>query len=190
MPLLTGIDVQSGLQNCGGNQDLYLRLLKRFRDGERDFAERLRSTAQDGDLDTAVRHAHTLKGASGTIGAVELQSAAATLEQALINRDDIEARFEDCLLLLGPVLQVLEELNPAEQVEAGSGNPTQLISALRIAIEENDAEAVEIGNKLSQHPLGQSHSTTITELLSYLAEYDFDRSLEILERLDRDMSND
>ncbi|MCP4047819.1 MAG: response regulator, partial [Gammaproteobacteria bacterium] len=190
LPTLTGVDVQLGLQNCGGNQDLYRRLLKRFRDSELDFPERLCGAVQGDDIDAATRHAHSLKGAAGTIGALELQSAAAALEQALINRGGIDELLEVCLSQLDPVLQAIVEPEPAEQVSTTNEDPAKLVSALRIAIEENDAEAIEIGNRLAQHPMGQSHMTSITELLHYLAEYDFDKSKETLERLNRDMTHD
>ncbi len=45
--------------------------------------ERIREALQQGDVEAAVRLAHTLKGTAGTIGAVIVQQTAANLESAL-----------------------------------------------------------------------------------------------------------
>ena len=189
-PELIGIDVRTGLQNCGDDQDLYLRLLNRFRESELDFPERLMKAFQSDDLKTAVRHAHTLKGAASTIGAIELQSATAALEQALINRDPIDEYLAACKSRLELVLQAIMGLKPAKGPKTCIEDPVELLPSLRIAIEESDAGAIDIGNRLAQHPSCQSHATTINELLGYLAEYDYDKSMETLERLNGDMTHD
>jgi len=59
-----------------------LRLLRKFRDSQKDFKGTFRSAQQDEDPQAATRVAHTLKGVSGTLGAVGVQKAAQKLEMA------------------------------------------------------------------------------------------------------------
>ncbi|HET9642621.1 MAG TPA: response regulator [Burkholderiaceae bacterium] len=79
------IDVHRGLANVGGNEVLYRRVLKRFRNQEADFSQRFRAAQLAGDLNTAMRAAHDLKGLAGTLGMHALQEAAAALERGCQN---------------------------------------------------------------------------------------------------------
>jgi PAS domain S-box-containing protein len=80
---IPGLDAEFGLHCVGGKRDLYVRLLHKLVDGHRDDAARLRAHLAAGEHDEAQRLVHTLKGAAGTLGAVELQRAAAELESAI-----------------------------------------------------------------------------------------------------------
>jgi signal transduction histidine kinase/DNA-binding response OmpR family regulator len=81
---LDGVDTHCGLANVGGNEVLYRRALKLFRQHEADFAQRFGAARRAGDLDAATRAAHDLKGLAGTLGMHELQQAAAALERGCL----------------------------------------------------------------------------------------------------------
>ena len=72
----------------------------------------------------------------------------------------------------------------------GIGTSTELISSLRTALEEYNADANEIGNRLSTHPFFKDHDKVMTALLRHLGDYDFDQALEALDTLQKAMSND
>ena len=80
---IPGLDAEFGLRCVGGKRELYVRLLHKLVDGHRDDVARLRARLAAGERDEAQRLAHTLKGAAGTLGAVELQRAAAELEHVI-----------------------------------------------------------------------------------------------------------
>lgn len=65
LPRIAGLDTGLGLQHSGGEHALYLDLLQRLLDGERDSPARLRRALDDADLLGAQRLAHTLKGLAG-----------------------------------------------------------------------------------------------------------------------------
>ncbi|MES9883490.1 MAG: PAS domain S-box protein [Sedimenticola sp.] len=79
---IEGVDTDAGLLTVNGDAHLYHRLLLKFRNNQTDFIHKFHSALSDQDLNTAIRHAHTLKGLAGSIGALSLQVAAAKLERA------------------------------------------------------------------------------------------------------------
>ena len=81
-PIL-GLNMQLGLKHVGGNEALYLQLLRRFVRDFAGFATRVESMLTTESWDAAVREAHTFRGLSATLGASELKLLAASLEKAL-----------------------------------------------------------------------------------------------------------
>ncbi len=106
---IDGLDQTKGLAICNGKWSLYRRLLKKYVDGQRDFAALFNGAA---DAEEARRIAHTLKGVSGNIGATGVQAEAAALEQACRNGEGAEvivARLCSVTTLLTPLIVQLEQ---------------------------------------------------------------------------------
>ena len=95
---LVGIDSAKGLANAMNDPDFYSRILRLFRHDQANFILRFTEARQQGD---SVSPAHTLKGVAATIGAAQLQQAAAQLEQCCVSGADTEK----------PLRQVEAELN-------------------------------------------------------------------------------
>ncbi|MBM5571239.1 MULTISPECIES: PAS domain S-box protein [Deefgea] len=77
------IDVRRSLSALHGDVDTYLRLLRRFIQSHRNEGQHIAHDLQTGKIESAIRRAHTMKGASATLGLLKLHSCAAELEQAL-----------------------------------------------------------------------------------------------------------
>jgi two-component system sensor histidine kinase/response regulator len=88
---IPGLDVQIGLKSLRGNVGAYQRLLRKYAGLHVDDMTQLQTLLSSGQHEEARRIAHTLKGAAGTLGAIEVQHLAAELEQAIIREDDIES---------------------------------------------------------------------------------------------------
>jgi two-component system sensor histidine kinase/response regulator len=81
---LEGFDTQAALARVGRNRELYVRLLRKFRDTQvRTFAAEFAAALSAGDRTTGHRLAHSLKGAARTLGADGLGELAARLEAAV-----------------------------------------------------------------------------------------------------------
>jgi len=117
-PQRAGIDRASGIENAGGNEVLYRRMLGLFRDREADFVQRFRIAHAAGDSAAAMRAAHDLKGEAGTLGMPALQVAAAVLERACLEAAsdaDIDALLHKVASLLDEVIaEVVAELRAVE----------------------------------------------------------------------------
>ena len=77
------IDVNDGIERVMGNRELYARMLRRFRSDYQQGALPIRTALSDNHRDLAHRLVHTLKGASGMIGAQRLHARASALEEAI-----------------------------------------------------------------------------------------------------------
>ena len=102
---LPGLDVQLGLQNIP-KRPSYLRLLRLLVDTHDNDVVAIRASLAAGDAREAMRLAHSLKGAAGTLGASGIQLLAGKLELAIRNADppaDIEARLVELTNDLEPL---------------------------------------------------------------------------------------
>ena len=85
---IQGLDFGQGLHRLGGDLQLYLSLLRKFSASQRDVAARIEAALKDKDMELAQRLAHSLKGSSGNVAAVDICRAADALEDALRHRPD------------------------------------------------------------------------------------------------------
>ena len=96
-PALPGIDVAAGLKRLLNKPALYEKVLRDFHQRFLTSAARIRTQLADGEVLNAAQEAHSLKGLAGAIAATELQTRAASLEQALrtgANAQLVQTAFE------------------------------------------------------------------------------------------------
>jgi HPt (histidine-containing phosphotransfer) domain-containing protein len=77
---IPGLDVEHGLRMTGGKETSYVRLLGMFAETHGEDAGLLSAALAAGDLVTLKQLAHSLKGAAGTLGAVQVAAAATALD--------------------------------------------------------------------------------------------------------------
>lgn len=77
------IDVNDGIERVMGDRDLYRRMLRRFRSDYSNGALPIREALAANDRELAHRIVHTLKGATGMLGAHRLMERSVQLEEAL-----------------------------------------------------------------------------------------------------------
>ncbi|POZ64040.1 response regulator [Chromobacterium alticapitis] len=144
LPPVEGLDQAGGLNRVAGNRDLYLHMLRQFVEEEADAMQRLSLALEVGDLETAERIAHTLKGAAGSIGLIELQSDATRLERALRDGQDPDA---PCELLARSMDHALSGLREAmggmeTKMKPAGGDAAALFNQLAALLQAGDGEAL------------------------------------------------
>ena len=77
---IEGLDVAAGLRYLMGNSTRYSHLLRKFADGNADFAPRMRQAIAASDWATAELMAHTLRGVAAQMGAAGISGDAKRLE--------------------------------------------------------------------------------------------------------------
>ncbi len=83
-PLLSnGIDVDAALENIGGNQAFYKRMMGKFIREYSDGAQRIRDYLDSADYENAYIIAHSLKSVAGYLGAKTMWQKASALSNAL-----------------------------------------------------------------------------------------------------------
>lgn len=84
------IDVQTALKRLLGKKDIYISMLKKFTEGQKDSHILILGALKKGELEEVERLIHTLKGLLGNIGASGLQEQAANIEACVYNNGCIE----------------------------------------------------------------------------------------------------
>ena len=86
-PDLPGIAVTESLMRVGNNRSLYRKLLGQFRSSNEQTVLNIQKEIEQGDLSTAARLAHTVKGVAANLGAERLSSVATDMEIVLKQGD-------------------------------------------------------------------------------------------------------
>ncbi|GAA5218626.1 response regulator [Corallincola platygyrae] len=179
------IDTEAGIAVCNGNQGLYLRLLKKFQKGQRQFVDEFNHAWQEGDWEAATRAAHTLKGAASHIGAKTLAASAGGVELACSEQQD-EASINKLMELLkqhlDEVIHCLDRAFSQEQQSTATSmqesiSKEQLIEALtelKELADNYDFEAGERASELKKQCHDPKLQALLDQLLQQLEEYDFD----------------
>jgi len=124
-----GLDSEAALAEMMGDEALYRRLLRKFREREADFAARFDAARADRDMTTATRMAHDLKSVSGSLGATGVQESAGRLEHACANEAssaDIDSLLAAVVEHLDPVITGLHSLADEAASDTASGPPQDM----------------------------------------------------------------
>ena len=161
---LAGIDLQTGLSYLEGNCSLYAKLLREFNRDHRHTAQEIADAIAAGDLPTAQRTAHTIKGVAGNIAASRLQKAAARLETALQERQTAEyplrlAEFKTALNEASKGIATLAIPAASKSTAKGidPGRLAMMLDELSRLLAQSDFKAPDhlnsLMNELGRHPL-------------------------------------
>jgi CheY-like chemotaxis protein/HPt (histidine-containing phosphotransfer) domain-containing protein len=150
---LTEVDTKAGLSRVGGNRDLYVKLLRRFVDEQERSADQIAEALNRGDAATAERLAHSVKGASGNLGATRVHAAAGAVEKLLRQRtpsNDVEpalqhfaAAFASLVAELRTVLVPTAAASPPPIAAAQPAPSRQVAAQLRTLLADLDPGAAD-----------------------------------------------
>jgi CheY-like chemotaxis protein/HPt (histidine-containing phosphotransfer) domain-containing protein len=182
---IPGFDLQRGLHLVGGDQALYLRMLKQLYQGisakyTSPKYTKLIDLLKDKEWAEAQQIAHTLKGAAGTLGATQLHQLAAEIDSLLKGGDEVD---EELIHQITAAFDVAEDaLASLEQYtsEAVAGNSNS-VKELRLKLEESEL----VDEKLLGESLAylQAQGFNIYSLETFVESMDFDSALAELESM-------
>jgi CheY-like chemotaxis protein/HPt (histidine-containing phosphotransfer) domain-containing protein len=110
IPCIDGLDVSGALDNLGGDRNLYLWILHTFIESESNAALVIEAELHSGDAALAARHAHSIKGNAGAMGAMKLQELALSLEQSIIQGGSPESIQSSLELFSSELNRLVTEL--------------------------------------------------------------------------------
>jgi len=180
-------DREAGSQRVKGNAELYRKILDRFRTTQEAIPERIRQALDAGEDETAARLIHALKNIAGNIGAFELSAAVGRLETALLDdREDSCNALEAVRQALARVFVAIDEHDGNSAAGASSENRdaidrtalATLFNRLRTLLRENDAEASETMQAITEQLRGSEHESALGRLAELVGRYDFEKALE------------
>jgi HPt (histidine-containing phosphotransfer) domain-containing protein len=109
---IAGIDAELGLKNIGGKRERYQSLLGKFAERQAGTMEAIRRALSVGDVSTAEREAHSLKGAASTLGATALAKHAADAEIAIHTGQNVDEAIESLSHSLHAVVKAIRAAFP------------------------------------------------------------------------------
>jgi HPt (histidine-containing phosphotransfer) domain-containing protein len=186
------IDVSRSLTALHGDVATYLRLLRQFFKNHRDESQHIAHDFQVGQIESAIRRAHTMKGASATLGLRKLHFCAAELEKALQqNGSDIAVlikKMADHLLALSALPLELK----ATQLAIAKIQPAQM---QEILIQLGDLLACD---DTAADDVFQAHQVQLKLYFAELAEqlkqsiesFDFPKAVEQVNQLRKQLEGD
>lgn len=184
---IPGLDVIGALERIDDDQTLYLWLLRTFVEKHSSAAAEIAAAYSRGNRMAAKRRVHTVRGASGAIGADLLQEQAGQLELLLGSEADQEsmqeqlAVFELTLRTLSQQLRLFLKLpdvdsEPLAATECELEQAQAVFSRLGKYLRNQDGHAVRYLQE-SCSMLTAVSATELKRLQHLLASYDYDTAL-------------
>ena len=161
------VDTQAGLQRCGGNLKLYLKILQQFADKYRNGL-----SFEGHDLASIATTCHTIKGSAANLGIATVSELAAQIEAACKNGDHPGAenlgQLSDALKTVAVSITGFTMDETAGARPARARGRDEVVDSLRKFIEALDrdhAEAAEIiaAIDVETDPLLKQIETKMTE---------------------------
>ena len=184
--MVPGINIKTGIAAMRGKTEKYINLLEKLL-AHNDIAQ-LRANLDSGDNPTALRQAHSLKGAAGSLGLNRLSSAAAALEAALRKNcpsEQINPLLTALVEIHGELTQIFnqKQVKPSQNTGSFDTSQAQALIARLLPLLENDdirsGDLVHHEHNLLASVLGPSFA----DFERHVDNFDFPAALEQLQTL-------
>ena len=182
---ISGLDTSIGLRRSAGRQELYLKVLRRFCREARSLVGGLSAGMAGDRWEEQARLAHTLKGIAGTVGALDIEARARSIENALVaqNRPLVETEIPALEQGIQPLIAAIEACLPP--IDRPSGTPAAAgIEELRTLLRGGDAEAIECWSRLAPESKTSLPPSVRHRVSRALENFDFDLALILLDHGD------
>ena len=180
------IDVASALKRTGGNRSRYESLLRRFAQKQANVIETIRTLLSSGDVATAERAAHSLKGASSTLGAMAVSEKAAIAEIAIRDGGDVGGALTALSDDLAATIRAIELALPDTDLPASgsaSDDPAAVLkplAELQALLENDDGEAADFIVDVRPVLSGALTNMEIENLSELIGDFNFEGALDCL----------
>ncbi len=186
---IDGIDVDEAVRRIGGNWNAYKRVLSVFRDSNRDFLLKLEAELANADVEAAKKTVHSLKGVSGTIGAMALHQSAVSLESRLKDGGGVyTTALEELASELNRVFSSIDNFErgaalatqAAAHAEFDLAEARRLLARLIELLDEDVIGAREfINEQLVEFLAGSAHEKSLARVKQLLSDYEIDEAIEL-----------
>jgi CheY-like chemotaxis protein len=196
LPLeMPGIELKTGLVHIGGNQALYFKLLGKFHRDYTDVTSQIKNALENREHKYAQHLAHTVKGVSANIGALDLEKASAALETAI--RQEAIGSFENLLNQFDTALTIVLDsidntvLAETEKKDHRSQRPVadeaslhRVLSKLKPYVLDREARPCK---KIMQEVAGftwpDEYAHELKDLNGYIGKYKFKEAQELISQI-------
>ena len=185
---IAGIDTKSALRRTGGNPKRYEMLLRKF--AESAAVEEIRDALAKGDMATAARAAHSLKGAAANLGATAVAETAAKVEKEIQTGETTPPALDGMAASLRTTVQAIQLAFPNEAVSAGMPSepvdPSSVaapLSHLKKLLANDDGEAADFILDAQPKLAKVLTGSEITTLSTLVSNFDFNGALKCVSEI-------
>ena len=185
---IPGLDMEKGISMTGGRVEFYRKVLALFCEDVKIRLPALKTVPED--LSIFSGQAHALKGACASIGAEEISSRAALLEQAgkagdmTFVRENLDGFVKDLGDLVENISGALGKMETTEP-ETQSSPITNFFHLLSEALKsENIAEIDRLIDEISQLPLNARIKAALDQISDEVLMAEFANAVEIINNLE------
>ena len=173
--VIPGIDLASGLSKVRNNRRLFHKLLLEFYHDHHGTAENIRAAFEKGEKEAVTRKAHTIKGAAGNLGALELLETADSLEKQpdAGTLQVFETAFNRLMTGLGALSEVQSPLH-GHETDRKALEP--LILKLERLLKEASPQAIDVIPEM-QKVMGPEHRAKMALLEEKVNAFEFEEGL-------------
>jgi len=202
IPDIAGLDLTLALRRVGGSTKLLQKLIRRFNETQADVMARIGMAIGNGDVATATREAHTVRGLAGNIGATRLAELAGDVE-GMLKRGETAALLDEGLnamkdelggllprivaMMSDPLLTEVETMPRGMSGGASIGVPVDItllgheLREFAVLLAENDSRAGKRAREMAGKLVATGHAELAREIERRVLEYDFEGALSRLE---------
>jgi signal transduction histidine kinase/CheY-like chemotaxis protein len=183
---ISGIDTKAALRRTGGSRRRYESLLSRFADSQAQAVQEIRNALAAGDIPTAERIAHSLKGAAGNLGATPLADESAKAETAVKSGRSIDSALDSLEASLRDTVKAIRQALPVEQPTDGSEPPSdpsivaEPLGRLKKLLKSDDGAAADFILDAQPNLSKVLTRTEIGNLSVHIGNFDFEAALKCL----------
>jgi signal transduction histidine kinase/DNA-binding response OmpR family regulator/HPt (histidine-containing phosphotransfer) domain-containing protein len=185
---ISGIDTKSALRRTGGNPKRYEMLLRKF--AESAAVEEIRDALAKGDMATAARAAHSLKGAAANLGATAVAETAAKVEKEIQTGETTPPALDGMAASLRTTVQAIQSAFPNEAVSAGMPSepvdPSSVaapLSHLKKLLANDDGEAADFILDAQPKLAKVLTGSEIAALNTLVSNFDFNGALKCVSEI-------
>ncbi len=181
---IAGLNIKRGIQQVGGNEQLYQKLLKDFLHNHEHLGQDLEKYIQQNDQQQATRSAHTLKGVTGNIGAERLYQASSEIDQKLKKGEPIEStllnEFSSAFNELSKGIHQLQSRPNNEANTSATADREVELKKLLQSLHNNDANSGRLLKELSSELIPLIGAETMQRITQLVADFEFEQATAIL----------
>jgi two-component system, sensor histidine kinase and response regulator len=187
---VSGINIRQALENLNLDPEVYRKILSGFSKNNLNTLKLIREAIEENDMERIVAMAHTLKGSSANLGAVDLEYAAKELETTALKNSDrslletLAKRVEENLGIVLASISNLEDSADGQPVEDTSSVSTlddnrfsEVLNELSEALRRADPNEI---NRIFPRVKGFSQWRKNPEIDRLIGQYDYHEALEVL----------
>ncbi len=184
------LDIHAGLKLLSGNKDLYIRLLRRFKESFADAGIELSNLLNVSDIEQATRLAHTIKGTAANIGTISLHELAAKVEKYCYSEEfeqaqkllpDIQTSLDNVLIEIDDFLSsnttINNDLGIKQKNEISAEEFNELLQSVRENLENYDSNSETSFLALSNAVVREEEQQQLKKVASAIENYDFEQAL-------------